>query len=800
MRNNSNHIQATEELKERSLNHIDFNGIRTLLASKTTSGISKSLAIKLNPSIDPSTIKILLEETSEGRLLIDEKNVPHLNGLENISELLKIIKLGGILNGFEVLKIASSLEILNALKETITESSYDLIHLKKHTHEIINLTHIANSIKSQIENDGSIKNSATLELSAIRSQVRNNYNKVTSKLSDMISSSAFEGVIQDNVISVRGDRLVIQVKTNMQNEIPGVIHGASNTGMTQFIEPLETIALCNAWRKSTLEEELEINRILTTISNDIREYSDSITSSLIAAVDLDLIISKSKLSNEMKANTEITSDSFTFNNLTLISSVHPLLEKNSKPLTLQLSQDHKVLVITGPNTGGKTVALKTVGLLAAMQQSGIHITGQSGTHIPIFDGIYADIGDQQSIEGSVSTFSSHIETLKTIIDVATPKSLVLLDEIGSSTDPEEGAAIGSAILEYFAEKDITTIATTHHSLIVMTAENNSKMKNASFHLDPDSLAPTYELQEGISGRSYAISIASTLGLPDKIVQHAIENLSPETREMNTQLEDINRERKKLAKALNESQKYAQDYKSARGKLESEIEYLINHKDQISTEVRMKAEEQLKYLTNLVSKAKSTLSWSYNNNETPTIEKKLHDISDISDQIENIKIPNGNSINQTIHDFKTGDVVLIKGINTKGILFSIDTKTHTSVIKVGNSKLRVDSSILSPITTSSSELLNMTISKTHSKRKSINPGKEILDVRGADVETAISKIDSFLNSAVGNDLRKVTIIHGKGTGALRKHIRKNLSSHTLVEKFEPRLDSTGGDGATHITLV
>jgi DNA mismatch repair protein MutS2 len=228
--------------------------------------------------------------------------------------------------------------------------------------------------------------------------------------------------------------------------------------------------------------------------------------------------------------------------------------------------------------------------------------------------------------------------------------------------------------------------------------------------------------------------------------------------------------------------------------------LITHKNKISTEIRIKAKEQFKYLTNLVSKAKSTLSWSYNNDENPTIEKKLQDISEISDQIENIKIPNGNSINQTDNNFKIGDGVLIKGINTKGILFSIDTKTHTSVIKVGNSKLRVDSSRLSPIPTPSSELPNMTISKAHSKRKSIDLGKEILDVRGTDVETAISKIDSFLNSAVRNDLSKVTIIHGKGTGTLRKHIRKNLSSHTLVEKFEPRLDSIGGDGATDITLV
>ena len=797
MKNNSNLLQTTEELKERSLNHIDFNGIRTLLANKTTSEISKKLAIKLNPSTDPSTIKTLLEETSEGRLLINEKNIPQLNGLENISELLKIIKLGGVLNGLEVLKIASSLEILNDLKETIIESSYDLIHLKKYAHEIINLTRIANSIKSQIENDGAIKNSATLELSAIRSQVRNNYNKVTNKLSDMISSSAFEGVIQDNVISVRGDRLVIQVKTNMQNEIPGVIHGASNTGMTQFIEPLETIALCNTWRKSTLEEELEIKRILTTISNDIGEYSDSITSSLIAAVDLDLIISKSKLSNEIKANTEIISDSFTFNNLTLISSVHPLLEKNSKPLTLQLSQEHKVLVITGPNTGGKTVALKTVGLLAAMQQSGIHITGQPGTHIPIFDGIYADIGDQQSIEGSVSTFSSHIETLKTIIDVATPQSLVLLDEIGSSTNPEEGAAIGSAILEYFAKENITTIATTHHSLIVFTAENNNKMKNASFHLDPDTLSPTYELQEGISGRSYALSIASNLGLPDKIVQRAIENLSPETREINTQLEDINRERKKLAEALDKSHKYAQDHKSARDRLELEIEYLINHKTQIFTEVRLKAKEQFKYLTDLVSKAKSTLSWSKGGEINSNLDDKKKALSEISNEMKKVAIPKMSNQNLINNNLKPGDIVSIKDIASTGKLHSINNN-DTAIVKVGNSNLRIDLSRLSSTNITPLEFSNKD-QKYHTE-KSIVPGQDTLDIRGDDVETSISKIDLFLNDAITSNLSKVTIIHGKGTGILRKSIRQNLSSHTLVDKFEPKLDSTGGDGATTIFLV
>jgi DNA mismatch repair protein MutS2 len=799
LKNNSNYIHTIEKLKEKSLTNIDFDGIRTLLANQTTTEMSKILANQLKPSNDPSIIKTLLKETSEGRLLIDSGNIPYLNGLENISELLRKIKLGGILTGIESLQIASSLEKLHSLQEAINASSHDLVQLRKYTLQMTNLSHVSHSIKSKISNDGSVKDSATYKLTSIRSKIRKNYTNVVNRLSDIINAPDLDDTIQDNVISVRGDRLVIQVKTSMQHKIPGVIHGASNTGMTQFIEPLETIGLCNDWRKSSLEEDFEIAQILTEISNKIREHYDDIDSNFIMAVELDLIIAKSKLSAEIKAIKQANHD-IESNNIKLISVIHPLLEGNPKSLTLNLSEEHKVLVITGPNTGGKTVALKTIGLLAAMQQSGIHITGQPGTHIPLFDGIYTDIGDQQSIENSVSTFSSHIETLKTIISVSTSKSLVLLDEIGASTDPEEGSAIGSTILEYFAEKNITTIATTHHNSIVTIAKNNPKMKNASFHLNPDNLLPTYELQENISGKSYALSIASHIGLPDEIINHAIQKLSPETREINTQLEEIILERKTLAAALVESQKCAENYKSARKILDSEIQYITSHRDQIFTEVRLTAKKQFKHLTDLVSKAKSNLSWNSMSNKDSNASKMMQDLSKISDELKNIRIPDTNITNRISYDFKSGDLVLIKDINTKGILFSIDHQSHTALIKVGNSKLKVSTSRIFALNINYYKSSIPSISKKYPKRNPIDPGKTILDIRGNDVTTAINKIDSFINSAIKNDLVNITIIHGKGTGILRKYVRENLSHHTLVKTFTPKLDAKGGDGATDIILV
>ena len=798
MNKSSNRTQTIKELLENSLNHIDFDGIRTLLSNHATSEMSKNLALNIMPSSDSLIVKTLLEETYEGRLLITENNIPNLNGLTDISELIVRVNLGSILNGIESLHIASSIEILNSLRETIDKSSHELPQLRKYSNQITNLSEISNSIKSKIKADGSVKDSATPELKSIRNQIRRNYTNVVEKLSGIINSADLEDTIQDNVISVRGDRLVIQVKTNMQHKVPGVIHGASNTGMTQFIEPLETIDLCNAWRKSALDEEQEIIRLLTDISNSVSENSAKVKSNIKMATELDLIISKSKLSDEIKSITEISSESITSNHINLISAIHPLLGQEAKPLSLTLKPEQKVLIITGPNTGGKTVALKTVGLLAAMQQSGIPITGHIGTHIPIFDGIYADIGDQQSIEGSVSTFSSHIKNLKNIIEIATPKSLVLLDEIGSSTDPEEGAAIGISILEYFANQNITTLATTHHSSIVINSENNSKMKNASFHLDPDSLFPTYELQEGISGRSYALSIASNLGFPDEIIKKAVTNLSLETREINTQLESINRERKTLAKALEESQKHIQDYKSARKRLESEISYLLSNRDKIINEINTKAKEQFKYLTNLVSKAKSTLSWSKGSETNSSLGDKINSLSEISNEMKQVVIPDISKTTIANNDLKTGDTVIIRDINATGTLHSIDKNNNTAIVNVGNRNLKVDLSGIFSVNALTTELSNK--NQKFRTKKPMTPGEEILDIRGDDVETSISKIDSFLNAGITNGLSKVTVIHGKGTGVLRKSIRQYLSSHTLVSKFESQLDSTGGDGATTIVLV
>ena len=806
-----------EYLRDRSLRLLDFESVRSNISDSATFYKSKVKADSMQPAYEETIVQTLIKETSEGRYILSNVSNYGLGNLRNISDHVRRADLGGILSGQELIEIASNIDTFTNLRGSLLEHSDEAMLLASRARIMSDLSYLSHSISTTVSPNGLVKDTASPSLGILRRQVRDSYTRVTTALQHIIRESEMEGSIQDDVISVRGDRLVVQVKSNMRSRIPGVVHDASNTGMTLFIEPFSTVNLCNSWRELALEEDREVARILRDLSAQVGSLSAEISDTTDMVADIDFILAKSRYSNSLGApdpiRDAITQQTDQLSNMPsgqsrqveikLNNARHPLIGNEMVPLNLEIGPNWNVLVITGPNTGGKTVALKTVGLLSAMQQCGIHIPADLGSSLPIFDAIFADIGDQQSIETSVSTFSSHIRSLSEMLTYSTEKSLVLLDEIGASTDPDEGAAIASAVLDDLGEKNIFTVATTHHRSVAATAESNPNMSNASFHLDPETLKPTYRISIGIPGRSYAMAVASRLGLPKRILQSAEKNLSPQYIQMGKWLSDISNEREQVSKVLSEANKNLSETRSLRAKLQQEIEYLIERRAEIIESVRAKAESNFSTIQNLLSRAESALSWARHGNRESS-QSVDNEIDIIQGELQEINIPTPRTEEKIIDLLSTGDLVHVSGLSLSGTLTKLDSETNSAEILVGSMRLNVEADKLlktsvSPEPNTDSHYSASDTKVNRTSPRSLDPIKDVLDVRGLRSDPALDMLEVFLDSSVRDGLSKVTVIHGKGTGALRNALRENLMNHPLVSSFGSEKDSLGGDGATYIIL-
>ena len=788
----------SKELLKNTLNDLDFEHVINNLVEKATFYKSKEKASKLYPSFSQNEVKTLLKQTEEGRKLLEIEGNFNLRGISNIEESIKQAKLDGILSGKDLIQISNTLDTLTNLKTKISKHNQQFEHLGTLVTKISDLNYLSFSIKNQISPNGLVKDSASPILSQLRNDVREAYERLTSALQNILKKPHVESAIQDNVISIRGDRLVLQVKSNLRSRVPGVVHDASNTGMTLFIEPFSTISLCNSWRELALEENREVIAILKNLSQQVGVLSDEIVSNIQLCSDLDLIIAKSKLSESWNG---LRFENETFNNLQLklINSRHPLLPENSIPFSIEIDDSWNVLVITGPNTGGKTVALKTIGLLSLMNQSGIQIPAEQGSYLPVFDGIYSDIGDQQSIENSVSTFSSHIKNISKILNFSTANSLVLLDEIGSSTDPEEGSAIAMAILKNLSEKCVLTIVTTHHRALAIMAEGSNKMRNASFTLDNTTLQPTYSMSFGVIGSSYAMDVAKELGLPESILKLAKDNISTNSKNTQKWLNEISKKHEILESQKNEVSLELSEISTTRKNLTLQLDYLKNNTEEILNSAKNLAQIKYSEILENLDRAKSALSWIKKSpkdqsqviNEIETIENNVEKLS----SLVNSELNTRNLIPSNI---KVGAKVQSTVYKWIGYIKTINHSDQTVEVQVGKISMKVLGNQISVI------------------KEDIEPSKKItskinlidstnlhhleIDIRGIRVSEAQQKLDIFLDQSLKEGLHEVRIIHGKGSGALRSTVKEFLTNHPLVKTFDQEADSKGEIGSTIVTLI
>ncbi len=777
------------------LEKLEFNKIKEILSTFSCTYIGKEYCANLFPTNIKEDVKYSLKETQEAINLISRNSCPSFYEIADISINLKNLESNNILSIKSLLELTTILKLANELKEYFNKDfieNNDYPILCNLFIDLYSNKNIIEKINLCIIDENTIDDKASKSLSSIRKKQKNLEQDIRNKLSQMIHSSTYSKFIQDSLVTIRNDRFVIPVKEEYRSQIKGFVHDISNAGSTVFIEPISIFEMNNELNQLKIDENIEIEKILKDLSSLFYPYIEQLKMDSDLIGKLDFIFAKAKFSNSLNAITPIINDKKEIN---LINARHPLIDKNKVvPISINIGNSFSVLLITGPNTGGKTVTLKTIGLLSCMACSGLNIPADEHSSIYVFDEIYTDIGDDQSISDSLSTFSSHMTNIVEITKKVTQNSLVLVDELGSGTDPIEGANLAISILEFFKNKTCITIATTHYQELKQYALVTNDFENASVEFDVNTLSPTYKLLVGIPGKSNAFAISKKLGLSDNIINKAKSLMSSDAVNIEELLKTIYDDKSLIEKEKEEIQKQLNQINLLRKSLERDNSLLKQQELDLINNAKTKARNILldakEEATNIIKQ----LNNSKDSNQINTLRNKLNT------DIKNIKITNSkNSSKEHIpsEEIKPNMEVYIPTFNKNGIILSHVNKSNEVQVQIGNIKTNININNIEKISISNktNETSNTNLGYTKiSKTKNI---KSEINVIGLNVEEAIFVVDKFLDDCSLAKLQNVRIVHGKGTGKLRTGIHSFLKNNPHVKSF--RL-GTYGEGEMGVTVV
>ncbi|MCT4544883.1 MAG: endonuclease MutS2 [Vallitalea sp.] len=783
---------------------LEYNKIIDTLTSLTSSKMGKELASSLVPYYDLETIKTKQKETSEAATMILRRGSLALGGLKDIRSSLKRLAIGANLSQVELLNIGEVLRVCQLVKsysksakDSNTATNLDILYSLFDSIEVLNPLY--KEITKCIISDEEIADDASFELSSIRRQIKKSNSKIKEHLNKIITSNTYKNMLQDPIITLRNDRYCVPVKQEYRGSFKGMIHDQSASGSTLFIEPISVVELNNKIKELFTKEKQEIEKILATLSLMCAEHIDELSCNLKILTDIDFIFAKGELSIALNGTEPLFNDNKYIN---IKKGRHPLLNKDTVvPIDIHLGEDFTTLMITGPNTGGKTVTLKTVGLLTLMGQAGLHIPASDRSELAIFDDIFADIGDEQSIEQSLSTFSSHMINIINILEKATYKSLVLFDELGAGTDPTEGAALAMAILENLYKKDVLTIATTHYSELKVYALSTKGVENACCEFDIKTLRPTYKLLIGIPGKSNAFAISKRLGLTDNIIDEAKTLLEHKQVRFEDIITELEISKKTTLMEKEKALKYSKEAEELKNKVTLQREKIENQKEKILTEARESAYRilnQAKEDADTIIKNMNKLRVNSENSKEMEINRsKLRSsISSLEKDLSTgLKVTPKQ--NKTPKNLKVGDTVFVSTFNQNGTIISPPNAKGDVQVQLGIMKTKVNIKNLNYV---KSEVINynnkIPKSKNNVSSKSMSISTEI-DVRGRNVEEALGELDKFLDDAYLSHLPQITIIHGKGTGTLRAAIHTFLKRIKYVKSY--RIGNYG-EGEAGVTIV
>ncbi len=779
----------------KDLELLEFPRICEIIAGYCSFSMSRDMSMALFPSTDISEIQSNLQESTEARQLIESETSVSISGIEDIRDLAIAASRGKILDPKTLSIIRTSIQVMRLLKTKIIPRRDEFPFLYKYASDIAEFPPIEKAIDRAISPDGEILPNASAKLVSIRQNQHTKKAALMSTLQGLITTGAQQHYIQEPIITEREGRYVIPIKSEYRKDINGIVHDVSNSGATLFIEPLQSLELGNALKVEQIEERREIERILTEISELIGGVSTDIISSIEAIAVIDLALAKAHYARRFNAKEAVVylPGESAPPVIKLDNARHPLLGDSAVPLSLEIGNNFSILIITGPNTGGKTVALKTIGLLCLMTQAGLPIPAESTSRLPILDGVYADIGDEQSIQETLSTFSWHMSNISRIFKKAHGYSLILFDELGASTDPNEGSALARAILMHILAINSLAAITTHYTDLKVFAHITPGLQNASFDFDPETMTPTYKLTLGTPGGSNAIATAAHFGLPVEIITSAKGSLKEGTRQLEELLVNIQQEKQRL-ETLNKELSDEKIMLSRQNKeLSAELKKFNDEKQRLIQNARDSVIEEVARLQKELKIAAADLR---KEKSQDTLKNARQTSQSVREQIRDGVL--GEDDEQPIDEDTTiniGDTILIKEVGVKAKVISINEKTNQIEVATNTMRFKTDRNSI------------IKLSDADKKDKAYEVKVQILskamplelDLRGKRADEIEVMVDSYLSDAAMNNARKVRIIHGFGTGTVRSIVRDFASHHPLVKSFETTPQNEGGDGVTVINL-
>lgn len=782
-------------IKERTLRVLEFTKIREMLADKALTALGAERCRALKPTDNLPQIAVWQQETEEATVVLQYLGGHPMVAFADVRPALAMSDKGATLSPKALLSVAELLRASRAARDALITGRDNTPLLTEKAQGLASLRSLEQDITDAIISEDEIADRASSELMNIRRHLRGATERIKERLNQMIHSAAFQKYLQDPIITVRNNRYVLPVRAEYRQNVPGLVHDQSTSGATLFIEPMAAVEMGNELKQWELKEQQEIERILAALSAEIAPYAGQLRENVERLAELDFIFAKGLLSRQMTAvSPKLNADGY----VNIIRGRHPLIDPDKVvPSNLWLGRDFTTLIITGPNTGGKTVTLKTVGLFTLMAQAGLQVPADLGTELAVFEQVFADIGDEQSIEQSLSTFSSHMTNIVDIMREVTPRDLALFDELGAGTDPTEGAALAQSILTRLNHIRVRTLATTHYSELKAYALSTKGVENASVEFDVETLRPTYRLSIGVPGKSNAFEISRKLGLPENLIDDAKKLLSTDS----VRFEDVIANAEYHRQVAERERQIAADAAKETVRLRDEAERLRREmEEKRETSMRKAREDARRLMESTRREAEGILSdlkrmkkaASAPDAETNAIRRRLEQSVDglsegLRQKVDNTMPP------KTV---KPGDRVEILTLGQQGTVLAAPDGKGEVQLQAGIMKFKAHLSQLRLVREEKPKQKASVNAKTGALTRTVSME---CDVRGMMLEEALSAVDQYLNEAVMAGLNEVSIIHGKGTGVLRSGIQQHLKHHMLVKSFRLGVYGEGETGVTVVTL-
>ena len=770
---------------------LELDKILEMLAEQTSFEDAKTAALEIEPSTGLFEVNELLRETYDAHALTGRFGAPAFGNIHNMTNSLRRAEAGAVLTPIELLRCASLLHSIRAAVDWRSKSTSVETCLDMRFNALVANKYLETKITSSVLSEDEIADNASPELASIRKKIAAASSKIRERLDKLIHSQSMQKYLQDSIVTIRSGRFVIPVKAEYRSAVAGLVHDTSASGATVFIEPMSVVEANNDIRILHSKEQAEIDRILAELSAELGAYADQISQSYKVLTDLNVIFAKAHLAYKMKASMPVMNNE---GRILLKKARHPLIPSDKVvPTDIELGKDFDTLVVTGPNTGGKTVSLKTTGLLTLMAMCGLMIPAADNSELSVFDNILVDIGDEQSIEQSLSTFSAHMTNIKRIIECADDKSLVLIDELGAGTDPVEGAALAEAIIERLRSQGAKIAATTHYAELKSYALDTTGVENACCEFDVATLRPTYKLLIGMPGRSNAFAISERLGISSEVVDRARELVSAE----NSKFEDVV---SKLEKSRNELDRKILEAEEIKAQAQAELEKARQDSEKLIAESQKELDSAKQQAEGIITKARAQVYGVLD--EIEAIRKKKDVTADekakLKADIKNMEDA-ADPVKRTSNDgyvlprpLKVGDLVLIFDIDKKATV--LETGKDSVLVQAGIIKTRVPISNLRLLKQEKVKVPQRSVTRTIRSDVKRTASAEV-DVRGENAIDAIMEVDRAIDAAVMQGLHQITIIHGKGTGVLRKEIQAHLRKHPLIRTFRIGVFGEGDSGVT-----